>query len=175
MQYGFRDAIAKVGMVKFVSDLFWIGMFYHLYNQVIHKSYIFNIRKPNKTLIFIRVFNDYVNLKVATNTLERVAPLTHAVGNVLKRVFVIGFSIIVFGNSILQTLKVDVKNIECSFFWYFYEHKPWQAIGFRHKPELGLQSPLLVLQCTPWLKLTLKNKKRYKSVKFIYKYYVKHD
>ncbi|PWA83400.1 triose phosphate/phosphate translocator, chloroplastic [Artemisia annua] len=70
MQYGFRDAIAKVGMVKFVSDLFWIGMFYHLYNQI------------------------------ATNTLERVAPLTHAVGNVLKRVFVIGFSIIVFGNRI---------------------------------------------------------------------------
>ncbi|KVH97719.1 hypothetical protein Ccrd_000183 [Cynara cardunculus var. scolymus] len=66
MRYGFSDAIAKVGMVKFVSDLFWIGMFYHLYNQV------------------------------ATNTLERVAPLTHAVGNVLKRVFVIGFSIIVF-------------------------------------------------------------------------------
>lgn len=70
MQYGFRDAIAKVGMVKFVFDLFWIGMFYHLYNQI------------------------------ATNTLERVAPLTHAVGNVLKRVFVIGFSIIVFGNRI---------------------------------------------------------------------------
>ncbi|CAK7326191.1 unnamed protein product [Dovyalis caffra] len=70
MQHGFRDAIAKVGLVKFLSDLFWIGMFYHLYNQV------------------------------ATNTLERVAPLTHAVGNVLKRVFVIGFSIVVFGNKI---------------------------------------------------------------------------
>ncbi|KAJ0431156.1 Triose phosphate/phosphate translocator [Helianthus annuus] len=70
MQYGFKDAIAKVGIIKFVSDLFWIGMFYHLYNQI------------------------------ATNTLERVAPLTHAVGNVLKRVFVIGFSIIVFGNKI---------------------------------------------------------------------------
>uniref|UniRef100_A0A5B7BBX6 Putative Glucose-6-phosphate/phosphate translocator-related n=1 Tax=Davidia involucrata TaxID=16924 RepID=A0A5B7BBX6_DAVIN len=70
MQYGFRDAIAKVGLYKFLSDLFWIGMFYHLYNQV------------------------------ATNTLERVAPLTHAVGNVLKRVFVIGFSIVVFGNRI---------------------------------------------------------------------------
>ncbi|MBA0776132.1 hypothetical protein Gotri_011178, partial [Gossypium trilobum] len=66
MQYGFRDAIAKVGLIKFLSDLFWIGMFYHLYNQL------------------------------ATNTLERVAPLTHAVGNVLKRVFVIGFSIVVF-------------------------------------------------------------------------------
>ncbi|GMI90247.1 triose-phosphate / phosphate translocator, ACCLIMATION OF PHOTOSYNTHESIS TO ENVIRONMENT 2 [Hibiscus trionum] len=70
MQYGFRDAIAKVGLTKFLSDLFWIGMFYHLYNQL------------------------------ATNTLERVAPLTHAVGNVLKRVFVIGFSIVVFGNKI---------------------------------------------------------------------------
>lgn len=70
MQHGFKEAIAKVGLYKFLSDLFWIGMFYHLYNQV------------------------------ATNTLERVAPLTHAVGNVLKRVFVIGFSIVVFGNRI---------------------------------------------------------------------------
>ncbi|KAF5185518.1 triose phosphate/phosphate translocator, chloroplastic-like [Thalictrum thalictroides] len=70
MQHGFTDAIAKVGLNKFLSDLFWIGMFYHLYNQL------------------------------ATNTLERVAPLTHAVGNVLKRVFVIGFSIVVFGNKI---------------------------------------------------------------------------
>nr|P49132.1 RecName: Full=Triose phosphate/phosphate translocator, chloroplastic; Short=cTPT; Flags: Precursor [Flaveria trinervia]CAA81385.1 triose phosphate/phosphate translocator [Flaveria trinervia] len=70
LKHGFNDAIAKVGMIKFISDLFWVGMFYHLYNQI------------------------------ATNTLERVAPLTHAVGNVLKRVFVIGFSIIVFGNKI---------------------------------------------------------------------------
>lgn len=37
MQYGFQDAIAKVGLVKFISDLFWIGMFYHLYNQVCHE------------------------------------------------------------------------------------------------------------------------------------------
>jgi solute carrier family 35 protein E1 len=41
-----------------------------------------------------------LKLQLANNTLERVAPLTHAVGNVLKRVFVIGFSIIVFGNKI---------------------------------------------------------------------------
>ncbi|PIN06557.1 Glucose-6-phosphate/phosphate and phosphoenolpyruvate/phosphate antiporter [Handroanthus impetiginosus] len=74
IKHGFSDAIAKVGLTKFISDLFWVGMFYHLYNQL------------------------------ATNTLERVAPLTHAVGNVLKRVFVIGFSILVFGNKIsLQT------------------------------------------------------------------------
>lgn len=70
LKHGFSDAIAQVGLTKFVTDLFWVGMFYHLYNQL------------------------------ATNTLERVAPLTHAVGNVLKRVFVIGFSIVVFGNKI---------------------------------------------------------------------------
>ncbi|XP_047325791.1 triose phosphate/phosphate translocator, chloroplastic-like isoform X1 [Impatiens glandulifera] len=70
LKHGFSDAIAKVGLTKFLTDLFWVGMFYHLYNQL------------------------------ATNTLERVAPLTHAVGNVLKRVFVIGFSILAFGNKI---------------------------------------------------------------------------
>jgi solute carrier family 35 protein E1 len=70
VQHGFKDAIAKVGLAKLVSNLLVVGLFYHLYNQV------------------------------ATNTLERVTPLTHAVGNVLKRVFVIGFSIIAFGNKI---------------------------------------------------------------------------
>lgn len=40
MSHGFQDAIAKVGMTKFITDLFWVGMFYHLYNQVIkvHKD-----------------------------------------------------------------------------------------------------------------------------------------
>ncbi|KAL3640102.1 hypothetical protein CASFOL_015070 [Castilleja foliolosa] len=52
LKHGFNDAIAKVGLTKFITDLFWVGMFYHLYNQVF--------------------------------------------GNVLKRVFVIGFSILVF-------------------------------------------------------------------------------
>ncbi|KAL6624737.1 hypothetical protein ACP70R_032058 [Stipagrostis hirtigluma subsp. patula] len=70
VQHGFKDAIAKVGLTKLVGNFFLVGLFYHLYNQV------------------------------ATNTLERVAPLSHAIGNVLKRVFVIGFSIIVFGNKI---------------------------------------------------------------------------
>ncbi|KAF9588187.1 hypothetical protein IFM89_008201, partial [Coptis chinensis] len=34
MKHGICDAIAKVGMTKFISDLFWVGMFYHVYNQV---------------------------------------------------------------------------------------------------------------------------------------------
>ncbi|GJZ88608.1 triose phosphate/phosphate translocator, chloroplastic [Tanacetum coccineum] len=48
---------------------------------------------------------------IATNTLERVAPLTHAVGNVLKRVFVIGFSIIVFDfeNKTIQGNRISTQ------------------------------------------------------------------
>lgn len=45
-------------------------------------------------------------MQLATNTLERVAPLTHAVGNVLKRVFVIGFSIVIFGTRLLTSLHI---------------------------------------------------------------------
>lgn len=58
-------------------------------------------------------------LQVATNTLERVAPLTHAVGNVLKRVFVIGFSIVVFGKapSLLSSPEKKKKNQSPSALW----------------------------------------------------------
>lgn len=35
LKHGFADAIAKVGLTKFITDLFWVGMFYHLYNQVL--------------------------------------------------------------------------------------------------------------------------------------------
>jgi solute carrier family 35, member E1 len=34
MQHGFKDAIAKVGLIKLVSDFFLVGLFFHLYNQV---------------------------------------------------------------------------------------------------------------------------------------------
>jgi solute carrier family 35 protein E1 len=34
MQHGFKDAIAKVGLTKLVSNIFVAGLFYHLYNQV---------------------------------------------------------------------------------------------------------------------------------------------
>lgn len=51
-------------------------------------------------------YNLFLYSQLATNTLERVAPLTHAVGNVLKRVFVIGFSILVFGKIITANLGI---------------------------------------------------------------------
>lgn len=110
MKYGFNDAIAKVGLTKFVTDLFWVGMFYHLYNQVCLILPLNNLRcligfyvlrnkhsSQNKNESSRSSFSS----QLATNTLERVAPLTHAVGNVLKRVFVIGFSILVFGKYII--------------------------------------------------------------------------
>lgn len=34
VQYGFKDAIAKVGLAKLISNFFVVGLFYHLYNQV---------------------------------------------------------------------------------------------------------------------------------------------
>lgn len=118
MQYGFRDAIASVGLVKFLSDLFWIGMFYHLYNQVVSTLWICWcywdwICASRKKISFLPFwFNNLLpyHLQVATNTLERVAPLTHAVGNVLKRVFVIGFSIVVFGDYLSSSLFFTIHS-----------------------------------------------------------------
>lgn len=37
-----------------------------------------------------------LHLQVQFNCLEKVNPVTHAVGNVAKRIFVIGFSLLVF-------------------------------------------------------------------------------
>ncbi|XP_002978891.2 triose phosphate/phosphate translocator TPT, chloroplastic [Selaginella moellendorffii] len=76
VKHGLATSVAKVGIRKFVADLIVVGVFYHLYNQV------------------------------GNNTLERVAPLSHAVGNVLKRVVVIVFSILVFGNRITKQTAV---------------------------------------------------------------------
>eukprot|EP00959_Pyramimonas_sp_CCMP1952_P233885 4887479-Pyramimonas_sp.AAC.1 len=64
---GMTAAAAKVGASKFYWDLWNVGMFYHLYNQVAYQA------------------------------LGKVEPVTHAVGNVGKRIFVIGFSILAFG------------------------------------------------------------------------------
>lgn len=67
---GMSAAAAKVGASKFYWDLWNVGMYYHLYNQVAYQA------------------------------LGKVEPVTHAVGNVGKRIFVIGFSIVAFGNKI---------------------------------------------------------------------------
>jgi solute carrier family 35 protein E1 len=40
MQHGFKDAIAKVGLTKLISNFFVVGLFYHLYNQVYTSCHI---------------------------------------------------------------------------------------------------------------------------------------
>ena len=67
---GLAKAVAKVGGRELAIMLFNVGLYYHLYNQVAYQA------------------------------LEKVEPITHAVGNVGKRIFVIGFSILAFGNPI---------------------------------------------------------------------------
>lgn len=67
---GMQAAAAKVGETELYSQLFQVGLFYHLYNQVAYQA------------------------------LGKVEPVTHAVANVGKRIFVIGFSILAFGNQI---------------------------------------------------------------------------
>jgi solute carrier family 35 protein E1 len=71
---GISKAIALKGKTEFVTALALVGFYYHMYNQVAYQA------------------------------LGKVAPVTHAVGNVGKRVFVIGFSILALGNQIsMQT------------------------------------------------------------------------
>jgi solute carrier family 35 protein E1 len=67
---GISKAIALKGKQEFFTALALVGFYYHMYNQVAYQA------------------------------LGKVAPVTHAVGNVGKRVFVIGFSILALGNQI---------------------------------------------------------------------------
>jgi hypothetical protein len=64
--------------------------------ELLHKCYVLSLGTSLEGSRWPIKFS-CLKLQLANNTLERVAPLTHAVGNVLKRVFVIGFSIVVFG------------------------------------------------------------------------------
>jgi len=72
LQAGADAAIAKVGAQQFWGDLFMVGLLYHLYNQF------------------------------AFNTLQRVSPVSHGVCNVVKRIAIIGSSVVFF-NQVMTT------------------------------------------------------------------------
>ena len=65
-----KKACATMGTWTFVYKLVEVGFFYHMYNQIAYQA------------------------------LGKVEPVTHAVANVGKRIFVIGFSILAFGNKL---------------------------------------------------------------------------
>ena len=67
---GIAKAVELKGQKEFIFALLKVGAFYHLYNQVAYQA------------------------------LGKVEPVTHAVGIVGKRIFVIGFTILAFGNKI---------------------------------------------------------------------------
>ncbi|KAG2493019.1 hypothetical protein HYH03_008682 [Edaphochlamys debaryana] len=97
---GAKVAIAKVGETRFYTDLFLVGMLYHLYNQF------------------------------AFNTLERVSPVSHGVCNVVKRVAIIGSSVLFF-NQTLTTQALVGTVIALIGTWLYTEassrfkpHKP---------------------------------------------------
>lgn len=73
---GATAAIAKVGAFKFYSSLLSVGLLYHLYNQF------------------------------AFNTLGRVNPVSHGVCNVVKRIAIIGSSVLFFGNTLTMQTKI---------------------------------------------------------------------
>ncbi|GFR48233.1 hypothetical protein Agub_g10095 [Astrephomene gubernaculifera] len=87
---GVQTAIAKVGAQRFYTDLFMVGMLYHLYNQF------------------------------AFNTLERVSPVSHGVCNVVKRVAIIGSSVVFF-NQVLTTQAMVGTVIALAGTWLYTE------------------------------------------------------
>jgi len=76
LKAGVQAAIAEVGAQNFYTALLAVGLFYHLYNQF------------------------------AFNTLGRVNPVSHGVCNVVKRIVIIGTSVVFFGNILTTQTKI---------------------------------------------------------------------
>mmetsp|Transcript_6905 Transcript_6905/g.17667 ORF Transcript_6905/g.17667 Transcript_6905/m.17667 type:complete len:418 (-) Transcript_6905:1575-2828(-) len=68
LKEGVRSAVDALGVTGFSLYLVAVGLFYHMYNQF------------------------------AFNTLARVSPVSHGVCNVIKRIIIIGSSVLFFGN-----------------------------------------------------------------------------
>eukprot|EP00892_Ulva_mutabilis_P001343 jgi/Ulvmu1/11209/UM072_0046.1 len=73
---GMENAIAILGAQTFYLKLLTVGLLYHLYNQF------------------------------AFNTLGRVSPVSHGVCNVVKRICIIGASVLFFGNKLSVQTQV---------------------------------------------------------------------
>jgi len=85
-----KQACSSMGTGTFVRRLLEVGFFYHMYNQVAYQA------------------------------LGKVEPVTHAVANVGKRIFVIGFSILAFGNPITAQTAIGSAVAIFGAFAYSY-------------------------------------------------------
>lgn len=85
-----KQACSSMGTGIFLRRLLEVGFFYHMYNQVAYQA------------------------------LGKVEPVTHAVANVGKRIFVIGFSILAFGNPITAQTAIGSSIAIFGAFAYSY-------------------------------------------------------
>eukprot|EP00878_Enallax_costatus_P001378 GHUV01001528.1.p1 GENE.GHUV01001528.1~~GHUV01001528.1.p1 ORF type:complete len:401 (+),score=111.93 GHUV01001528.1:253-1455(+) len=104
LKAGAAAAIAKVGESRFYTDLFMVGLLYHLYNQF------------------------------AFNTLQRVSPVSHGVCNVVKRVVIIFSSVIFFNQVLTQQALIGTVIALVGTWLYTstsakYKHKKPEAGG----------------------------------------------
>lgn len=83
-----KQQVAEKGATQFYGALLSVGLLYHLYNQF------------------------------AFNTLARVSPVSHGVCNVIKRVAIIGTSVIFFGNKL--TVQTQLGTVIAIFGTWLY-------------------------------------------------------
>lgn len=97
LKAGIKTAIAKFGAQKFYTALLSVGLLYHLYNQF------------------------------AFNTLGRVNPVSHGVCNVVKRVVIIGTSVVFFGNVLTTQTKIGTAIALLGTYLYVEAQKRFKA------------------------------------------------
>ncbi|KAF9589406.1 hypothetical protein IFM89_023682 [Coptis chinensis] len=108
MKHGISDAIAKVGMTKFISDLFWVGMFYHLYNQVsqllsLVRSTFLLLGSPVSVLLDPQIF-----VNIHKRGAEQANPKL-CTGNKISTQTGIGTAIAIAGVAIYSYLKAKIE------------------------------------------------------------------
>lgn len=107
---GVKKAIAQVGAKHFYTSLLAVGLFYHLYNQF------------------------------AFNTLERVNPVSHGVCNVVKRIVIIGTSVLFFGNILTTQTKIGTAVALLGTYVYVEMTKKYKAQPAKKPPEISSDS-----------------------------------
>lgn len=97
LKAGVDAAVAKIGAKAFYTQLLSVGLLYHLYNQF------------------------------AFNTLARISPVAHGVCNVVKRVCIIGTSVLFFGNKLTTQTQVGTVIALIGTYLYTEVSKKYKA------------------------------------------------
>jgi uncharacterized membrane protein len=99
---GIENAISILGASNFYLRLLTVGLLYHLYNQF------------------------------AFNTLGRVSPVSHGVCNVVKRIVIIGSSVVFFGNKLSVQTQVGTA-VALVGTWLYTEAQKHEKLKLKEK------------------------------------------